>query len=276
MRLLACGLLLATGATSLATAAEPVRLDAHVAVYDLSLASADEEARIVSAVGRIALEVLGDPCEGFVTRVRQVIVLGTGEGAPQTIDTNSATFEAGDGSLLKFRSETRAAGMTVESVDGQAQRTDGAIAISLGRDPEPARVVEGGALFPTEHVRAMIARARDGERLMPARLFDGSDDGTSLYETLAIIGERRAPDSTLDSGPLAALADLASWPVRLSYFEEGHGDMLPDYTISFRLFENGVSSDLLFDFGSYTLEGRLVSLDLIGGAHDCGTASRPK
>lgn len=252
-----------------ATAPSAVRLDAHRAVYDLTLGIVREEAGIASAVGRIALEIHGDACDGYTTRVRQVVVIGADDGIGQTIDSNSATFEAADGALLKFRSETRAAGTTIESVDGQAARADGATTISLERSAEPSRVVSDAPLFPTEHVRLMIGAARSGERLVPARLFDGSGDGLTVYDTLALVGNERPPEGDAAPEALAPVAHLPSWPVRLSYFVEGEGEQLPEYEISFRLFENGVSSDLVFDFGAYALEGRLVSLDLIEPSGAC-------
>ena len=273
---LASGLALAlcaTGALAADATADPaaVRLDAHRAVYDLTLGVVREEAGIASAVGRIALEIHGDLCDGYTTRVRQVVVIGAEDGIGQTIDSNSATFEAADGALLKFRSETRAAGTTIESVDGQAARADGVTTISLERAAEPSRVLSDAPLFPTEHVRLMIGAARAGERLVPARLFDGSGDGLTVYDTLALVGNARPPEGDDASEALAPVADLASWPVRLSYFIEGEGEQLPEYEISFRLFENGVSSDLVFDFGAYALEGRLVSLELIEPSSACET-----
>ena len=49
-------------------------------------------------------------------------------------------------------------------------------------------------MFPTEHVRRIIAAARDGKTLLQVAVYDGSDTGEKIYDTLTIIGKAIAPD----------------------------------------------------------------------------------
>ena len=39
-------------------------------------------------------------------------------------------------------------------------------------------------MFPTEHVRRIIAAAREGKTLLQVAVYDGSDTGEKVYDTL--------------------------------------------------------------------------------------------
>ncbi|MGJ3264610.1 MAG: cell envelope integrity EipB family protein [Salinarimonas sp.] len=261
MRSVGCVLGLCLAMAAGAAAAGP--LVPHRAVYDLALAPGADG--VEAARGRIAIEFFGSPCEGWTTRVRQVTALDLGDGGTRTLDSNSATFEEPDGTLLRFRSESRADGETIEAVDGTATRVDGDTRIVL-ETPEPETlVVPGTPLFPTQHIARLIGEAVSGAPLFAARVFDGTGDGRTVYDTLAVIGPRLpalAPNEEAQA-PADALAGLDRWPVRLSYYEPGPGERTPDYIVGFTLFENGVSSDLSLEFDGFTLRGALSALELV-------------
>ena len=54
---------------------------------------------------------------------------------------------------------------------------------------------------------------------------------------------------------------LARWPVTLSYFTARRGGQNPVYTITFELFENGVSRALKLDYGEFALKGDVAQFD---------------
>ncbi len=59
------------------------------------------------------------------------------------------------------------------------------------------------------------------------------------------------------------LAELVSWPVSIGYFEPKMGDLTPSYQIDFRLYANGVSRELLIDYGDVSIHGTLTSLEYL-------------
>jgi len=56
---------------------------------------------------------------------------------------------------------------------------------------------------------------------------------------------------------------MTSWPVSIGYFESKGGDLTPSYQIDFRLYANGVSRELLIDYGDFTVHGTLTSLEYL-------------
>ena len=72
----------------------------------------------------------------------------------------------------------------------------------------------------------MPARA---ESTLSIKLYDGSDDGKKVYDTLAVIGRRIEPGAGNIEEPARqdGLARLARWPMTISYFLVGSGDQTP-------------------------------------------------
>ena len=61
------------------------------------------------------------------------------------------------------------------------------------------------------------------------------------------------------------LQGVDSWPMAISYFEAGKDkqDQTPAYELSFRYFENGVTSNLKIDYGSFAIKGELKELTFL-------------
>jgi len=49
-----------------------------------------------------------------------------------------------------------------------------------------------------------------------------------------------------------------AWPVSLNYFDPQAPDTGPDFIVSYTLDTNGVSDQLVLDYGAFTLQGNLA------------------
>ncbi len=239
-------------------AAPALALASHKAIYDLRLLEGAGAKAPASANGKIAFD-FGASCEGYAQTLRQVLDIEPNEGERQLTETRSTTFEGVKGDDFRFNI-SGIIGRGVD-VDGHAARGARGVAIALSR-PEPFRLETGGnVLFPTQHIERVIAAARRGEKLLLARVYDASDNGRKIQDVTTVIGAPlRAPDP--DSGAAnAALRDLTRWPVSLAYFSRDKQDGLPDYVLSFNLYENGVSTGLKLDYGDFVLTGELTRIE---------------
>ncbi len=246
----------------------PMALAPHKAVYDMSLMSSGGPKQVEAVRGRIAFTFSGDACDGYTVEMRQVTEVTASESGSQLSDLRSATFEDPDGQSLRFKSETRRGSGAPTIVDGTARKADGAWTITLTR-PERTSV-KGSAeiLPPTAHMRRVIAAAKAGEKLVTVPVFDGSDDGKKVYDTLTVIGAPEtgpSPDATAQKGKLDG---LTRWPVTISYYPPGQGERTPAYVMSFDLYENGISGSIKLDYGDFAIRGELKQLDILK-ASDC-------
>jgi hypothetical protein len=239
--------------------AETMPFAPHRALYDLELVKSSGTSAPSSARGRIAYDFSGSACEGYVTTFRQVTELFPNEGDVRTSDMRSTAWEDGAGKQFRFKVETLVNGRTAETIDGVARKSDDGEAMSLDlRSPKPAkRDIAAAPLFPTEQARKLVIAAREGKRTYEAKVFDGSDTGEKVYDTLTVIGARATSAPVDPALRDHALRNVARWPVVVSYFEDGKPDGDPAYVIGFDLYENGVSGNLRLDYGDFVLAGKM-------------------
>jgi hypothetical protein len=264
----AAAALMAGSAPRPATALPPAgELAPHRAIYDLKLAKTRGNAT-VSARGRILYDFSGNACEGYALQFRQVSELDNGEGKVTLSDLRTTTWEDGAAKKLIFKSQNYLDERLADSVDGQAERQFDKIAVTLTK-PEGRKIdLEAAIVFPTDHVRRIIEAARASKSILEFPVYDGSETGQKVYNTLTVIGQEIAPNERLPTDAAAgqqALAGMKRWPVTVSYFDKAAtttGEQAPVYSIKFELYENGVSRALLLDYNDFAISGELTSLDL--------------
>ncbi|MFN3670318.1 MAG: cell envelope integrity EipB family protein [Bosea sp. (in: a-proteobacteria)] len=244
-------------------AAGRVVLTPHRAVYDLVLDPSEPSKNIDSAKGRIAFDFTGDACEGYALSFRQVTQLDSSEIGSRTIDARTTSFEAGDGSSYRFKTESTSGAGAPEIIDGTAQKQGAGYEVSLRAPTKDLHREAVDALFPNAQMKAVIEAARAGRNTLNVRLYDGANNGKEVYETLSVIGKRIEGKPTETALQRPEFEKLARWPVKISYFKVGSGESTPAYTIAFELYENGITGAVRLNYGSFALRGTLTRLDLL-------------
>lgn len=268
--LAAAALTVAAGDTVRAAPAASVPFLAHQAVYDLSLRKARGNAAVNSARGRILYSFSGSSCEGYTTDFRQVSELESGESKTTMSDLRSTSWEDADGKSYRFKVETRMNDNAPAAVDGMAERTGHGITVKLKQPTQKTFTLGEETVFPTEQVKRIIAAAKDGKTILELVVYDGSDDGEKVYNTLTVIGQPipgdrkpASPDASTDS---AALKTMTRWPVTVSYYDRAAksdaGEQTPVYAMSFELYENGVSRALVLDYNDFVIAGAMGKIDV--------------
>jgi EipB-like len=267
--LMTCTLMLLAPASGGNAQEPPIVLVPHRAVYDLTLGETRGNAQVVGVRGRILYDFGGNFCEGYTLQFRQVSELDSGEGKVSTSDLRSNTWEGGDAKSFKFSSENFLNQDLVDAVDGHAEHGATATAVDLVKPEHKVLDIDAAVVFPTEHMVRAIAAARAGKNILDFPVFDGSDTGEKVYDTLTVIGrkltsdERKHADAADDEPKLAT---VPRWPVTISYFEktksQKSSEQMPAYSIGFELYENGISRALTLDYNDFVVDGKLSSLEI--------------
>ncbi|HEY1365122.1 MAG TPA: cell envelope integrity EipB family protein [Xanthobacteraceae bacterium] len=272
--LLGVGILAATAALSLicsvgsrsATAPEAAdELASHRAIYELTLAHARGNSP-VAARGRILYDFSGNACDGYALQFRQVSELDNGEGKVTLSDLRSTTWEDGAARKFVYKSQNFLDEKLIESVEGQAERQQDKLTVTLVKPADRTFELDRLTAFPTDHMRRIIEAARAEKRILEVPLYDGSEKGDRIFSTLSVIGRPIRPDEHPPNDAAAGeptLAALKRWPVTVSYFDKAAatGDQTPVYAISFELYENGVSRALMLEYNDFSISGKLTSIE---------------
>src|SRR5271157_388110 len=250
-----------------AEASPVLPLASHRAAYDISLvdpsAPPPSSAQTpVAATGLIAYEFRGSACEGYTSNFRQMTQMERSEGEPLSMDVSAMSFEDADGKSMRFQVDSKGVQETPPVAGTATRGADDDLRVELTK-PAPKAIDFGhDVLFPTQHIERLIEAAKNGGGAIQARVYDGSDTGAKIYATLAVVGKEAGKPSP-DAETAAELKGVRRWPVVVSYFDESSKDSSPEYTLSFDLYENGVSGTLKLDYGTFALRARLRKLEFL-------------
>jgi hypothetical protein len=249
------------------SATADIRLSPHRAIYDLTLATSRSSATVQSLRGRIVYDFGGNSCEGYTLQFRQVSQLDTGEGRQVMSDLRSTTWEEGTAKNFRFVSQNFLNEAQIEAVEGKAERRADTVGVTLTKPEAKTLTIDRAVVFPTQHLRQIIAAAREGKTLLELPVFDGSETGEKIYQTLTVIGRAIPPDDRKPAdaaGKEATLGGLTRWPVKISYFEKSGtaAEQTPVYSIGFELYENGISRALMLDYNDFVIAGEVASLEV--------------
>jgi hypothetical protein len=216
--------------------------------------------------GRIAYELTGNDCTGYEvdSRVGNIYAGDTGQ---KRMDLQAATFEAGDGKSFEVRQT-----QFVNQVAGDEEH------ISVSRDAAGAGAgkirgtkkvdfaLKPEVLFPSAYEKKLIAAALKGEKRDISLVYDGSDS-EKVFRAIAVLGPKQpaGTNATDKANPITApLLGENSWQVSISYFPAADDKAeQPDYQTDLTMYENGIASTMLIDYGTYAMKGKLAKLEML-------------
>jgi hypothetical protein len=245
-----------------------VALAPHRAVYELTLSASRGGSNMTSVAGRMVYDLTGSPCEGYTQKMRFVTRMTNQSGSASVSDLRSTTWEDAAGRSFRFDStQVRDENKAAETTTGEAIRLGAGegVKVELTKPAKRTLSVPAGTYFPVQHTVALLQAARVGKVSFRADLFDGSEKGEKVYDTVAAVGRAQTSGANRKLAPVTGadrLNAVQAWPVSIAYFEqrsEGR-DALPVYEIAFLMFDNGVSRRLNIDYGDFALQGDLTEI----------------
>jgi hypothetical protein len=245
--------------------ASAVEIAPHRALYRLSLASTKSGGGVLGASGAMAYE-WGETCDGWTVQQRFRLRLEYAEQDNVEVSSTLVTWESKDGLRYRFNERRLRNGDLDEEIKGDAKldgKDKGGTADFT--KPEAARVtLPTGTLFPTAHTVLLIERAQAGEQFVSRQVFDGATVENAGQIT-AVIGPelKPGPASKNEKLPKSPLLDRPSWRVRLAFFPANGKSEQPDYELGMRLLDNGVSQDMLLDYGDYVIRATLDDIEAL-------------
>lgn len=245
-----------------APAAAGADMRPHRALYDLSLGAAREGSELAALSGRMALE-WADACDGWTVSQTIRMAIVDRDGSAFRNDIAFTSFEAKDGGELRFAMRWEGAGGPEREYVGRAEAGPAGGRVAFSVPDGESLDLPPGTLFPTAHLFLVAGAAGRGERALSRTVFGGTGPD-SLNEVTAFIGAEVPPGGGEGEGEGAAFPDLAgvrSWPVSMAYFPLRSPEPEPDFEVAYRLFANGVATDLFLDYGGFAMRAALSELE---------------
>jgi hypothetical protein len=249
-------------------AGEGIFMAPHRAIYEMTLANSKGGSSVTQVSGRMVYELTGSVCEGYTQNMRFVTRMESQNGSSTLTDLRSSSWEEAKGQRFRFNSTQLRDEKATDVTAGDATRSAAAdIKVELTKPGKRELSVPRGAYFPVQHSIALIEAAKAGRTNFRADLYDGSEKGEKVYDTVSAIGKptRTQPVRKLAGKNVERMDNVAAWPVSIAYYEtkSDQKDSLPVYELSFLFLENGVSRNLLIDYGDFAIQGDLKEIDFL-------------
>jgi hypothetical protein len=240
----------AAGATPLAP---------HLAVYRLSLTDQANVANPFAEVrGGLVIE-WRLACDGWLSRQRLAFVGALQEGGDLGHDVRFSSWEALDGSRMRYSYRSYDDQQLQEEFRGEARLTPAAGGVASFTTPSQRQVdLPPHTVFPTEHFRQVLDKAFAGERFVTHQVFDGAGFD-ALTQITTVIGQPRTIELLAGQGGERGRA----WPVSMAYYDLHAPSDTPKFEAGFLLGEDGVIRDVVLDYGDFRLNAKLEKLQMI-------------
>jgi hypothetical protein len=270
---------IACGAAALAFAslwngsASAVDITAHRALYTMSLAGSKTDSGVTGAQGQMGYQ-WGETCDGWTVEQRYELTISYAESQDVKIVSNFVTWESKDGLRYRFNQKETRNGTVDEEIRGSAQLDGPGKGGSITFEkPQPQTIkLPAGALFPSAHTILLIQKAQAGENFVSRQVFDGATvEGAVLVS--AVIGPKIEPkvkaEPTAANDPVLddPVLQRPGWRVRLAFFPADTKAEKPDYELGMMLLDNGISRDMVIDYGDYTIKAKLNKIEALGKPH---------
>ena len=237
----------------------------HRALYTMSLARAGGDAGVTGASGTMAYQ-WGETCDGWTVEQRYRLKMGYADSQDVNIASSFVTWESKDGLRYRFNQKETRNGQENDEIRGTAQLDgpgEGGSAVFEKPEGKSFKLPKG-ALFPSAHTIMLIDKAKAGENFISKQVFDGATvDGSVLVS--AVIGPKIEPDA--ESAKKSPLLNHPGWRVRLAFFPADTKAEEPDYELGMLLLDNGVSRDMVIDYGDYAIRAKLDDIEALSKPH---------
>lgn len=266
-----------TSLLSAATDGKNPVLVPYRAIYDLTLDKASGRSGIVAIEGSMDYAFVGNKCEGYTASLSMVTKFTDKDNQISQTDVGNESWESGDGNVFQFLSRSFLNKQITQATQGSAKGgvngKQGTYKLDIPTNKKSK--MPHNTLFPTVFLEEVLKNARQGNNVFEALLFDGSYGGR-VYKTTTFIGREKPPGTNELTGKILKQFDdiryikarkliqsLKSWPIKTSYFEgKSDAEETPLFEFAFDVFDNGVISKILIDYGTFSMKGKLNSLKL--------------
>lgn len=255
-------LLAALALVALTAAASAGEFVPYRALYGAALKSAERDSAVADVSGQIE-EEWNESCDGWTMQQRTALDVAIGGENSVRVLSNVTTWESRDGLTYRFSVRNRSSNAAEERVEGMA-RLKGPGEGGTARFERPKRRVLAlppGTIFPTAHTDAVLAAAQGAPVTFERTVFDGLS-GDGLFDVSAVLGRPAVSPADPARKALMPLAGLRVWPAQVAFYEHGSKAAEPDHEVGLRLYDNGVTDDMVMDFGDFTVLATLKALEL--------------
>ena len=114
-------------------------------------------------------------------------------------------------------------------------------------------------LFPLEHLKRVIQKAKAGQTIFNAEVFFGNEESNPIKTVSTVISNKRRAKVHNNKNVSAVMV----WPIKIAFYSKAENKTSPDYEISLELDEVGVVYSYKVDYGDFEVIAKLKDFKVI-------------
>lgn len=251
----------------LSASAATAGLRPHRAVYRMVLATADRSSDVVSANG-IMIYRFSRTCDGWTVENQTFLRMFYDDDSVSDTLWSYASWEGRDGHHFRFHARFDQDGKTIEKLEGDAElKGNGRGGHARFREPEERRIpLPAGTVFPTAHLREMLAAGGGGKHALNRTVFDGASVD-SPYVVNALFGPLAARRAEASAAAFK-LPVVPAWWTQMAFFPLADRSGEPEFEVGAEYRADGIADAIVQHFDDFSLDVRLREIELLASP-DC-------
>lgn len=114
-------------------------------------------------------------------------------------------------------------------------------------------------LFPLEHLKKVIQKAKAGQTIFNADVFFGNEESNPIKTVSTVISNKRRAKVHKNKN----VSTVMVWPIKIAFYSKAENKTSPDYEISLELDEVGVVYSYKVDYGDFEVTAKLKDFKVI-------------
>ncbi len=255
---------LAIGSPAIAAgAAAP--LVAHKAFYEMEMGDKVQNSHIVSVMGRSVFAIERD-CTGWRSIEDYMIQFVVENGGADRVLSHFESWEADSGDKYSFDIMEESSFEGRKDFGGFVQLdTESTGEAVFTTTPDTVVDLPTDTVFPVRHVQRILAEAEAGAKMISANVFTGAEPDSALMRTSTVVGGWR----DVPGEALGQFGEDGYWQINVAYFKPAATTSEPEYVIKFQMQRNGLVRGYEIDYGDFSIEASLTSVEPVE-TQSCG------
>jgi len=216
-----------------------------------------QNSHIVSVMGRSVFAMERD-CTGWRSIEDYMIQFVVENGGADRVLSHFESWEADSGDKYSFDIMEESSFEGRKDFGGFVQldnKSAGEAVFTM--TPDTVVDLPTNTVFPVQHVQRILAEAEAGEKMISATVFTGAEPDSALMRTSTVVGGWR--DEPGDD-ELGQLGEDGYWQINVAYFKPSATTSEPEYVIKFEMQRNGLVRGYEIDYGDFSIEASLTSV----------------
>jgi hypothetical protein len=234
-----------------------LQLLSHKATYTLNVENI-KNSFLEGGQGQTFFEIQ-EVCNGWKVREDYVLMYQLPNNKSAKSYSSFTTFENKNSTKHSFQLTEKSDLNGENDYQGFVEKNQKNISGSLINQNIKKLSFNKNTLFPLEHLKRVIEKAKKGQNIFTSEVFFGNEESNHIKIVSTFISNKKQ----VSVQNLKNFSKIMVWPIKIAFYSKTESKTKPDYEISLELDEVGVVYSYKVDYGDFEVKAKLKDFKVI-------------